>query len=217
MVPTARAKAVGRPKLTRAEKGQKIREALFEAAAVVVGREGYANAMVSAITTEAQVAQGTFYNYFESRQDLFDNLLPTLGREMLEFIQEESAAASTALEREERSFRAFFTFLKMRPEFYRILYEAELFAPAAFRLHTDTIAAGYVRTLQRSAKLGELREQDAEKLEAVAYMLMGIRHYLCMRYARHDGETVSLPEWVVRTYMSLVTQGVYLPKEDSSS
>ena len=203
-------KNVRRPKLTRLEKGQKIHESLFSAAAKVVGREGYANAMVSMITSEAEVAQGTFYNYFESRQDLFDKLLPSLGAEMLSFIREESSAATNALEREERSFRAFFTFLKMRPEFYRILYEAELFAPAAFSRHTETIAKGYARMLERAAKNGELRQTDAQALEAISYILMGARHYLCMRFARVDGKTVSLPEWVVRVYMDQVANGVYL-------
>lgn len=30
-------------------------------------------------------AQGTFYNYFASQQDLFDYLLPELGGELLDF------------------------------------------------------------------------------------------------------------------------------------
>jgi AcrR family transcriptional regulator len=194
---------------SRAERGQQIRESLFEAATKVVGQQGYANAMVSTIASTADVAQGTFYNYFESRQDLFDNLLPRLGQEMLQFIREEASDSSNGREREERSFRAFFTFLKIRPEFYRILYEAELFAPAAFKRHTETIAAGYVRTLDRELKCGELKTRDPRDLEAIAFMLMGARHYLCMRFARRDGETVSLPEWVVRAYMNLVVTGLY--------
>lgn len=203
-------RVVRRTRPSRAEKSQMIRDSLFEAAVTVVGREGYADAMVSTIALQANVAQGTFYNYFESRQDLFDQLLPKLGEQMLEFIREEAIDSSSALEREERSFRAFFTFLKVRPEFYRILYEAELFAPSAFKQHIEVIARGYVRDLERAFKQGNLRIKDRRELEAIAYMLMGVRHYLCMRFARRDGETVSLPEWVVRSYVSLVTEGVYV-------
>lgn len=209
--PTASVSARRQPKLTRAEKSQKIRESLFEAAAKVIGQEGYASAMISMITMRADVAHGTFYNHFESRQDLFDQLLPALGREMLTFIGEEAAGASNAIEREERSFRAFFTFLKVKPEFYRILYEAELFAPTAFQQHMETVASGYVRVLERAASHGELRVGEKRELEAAAYMLMGIRYYLCMRFARRDGETISLPEWVVRTYMTFATGGIFLP------
>ena len=41
---------------------------------MIVGELGYAGASVALITARADVAQGTFYNYFESRQDLLDQL-----------------------------------------------------------------------------------------------------------------------------------------------
>ena len=40
--------------------------------------------MISLITQRAGVAQGTFYNHFKTRQDLLDQLLPALGKDMLE-------------------------------------------------------------------------------------------------------------------------------------
>lgn len=198
------------PKLTRAERSELTRKALFDAAVAVVGEVGYEAAMVSEITGRAGIAQGTFYNYFESRQDLFDTLLPELGGEMLKFIGEETIESRDEIEREERAFRAFFTFLKTRPEFYRILYEAEVFAPKAFKRHLDTVAKGYVRTLQRAIDRGQLKSRIENELEAIAFMLMGVRHYLCIRYARRDSETVSLPEWVVHSYMTIVTSNLFV-------
>lgn len=198
------------PRLTRAERSVLTRQALFDAAVAVVGEVGYADAMIAEITARAQIAHGTFYNYFETRQDLFDKLLPELGAEMLQFIREETKECRDEVEREERSFRAFFTFLKTRPEFYRILYEAELFAPSGFKRHTEAVAAGFVRSLQRAVNKGQIAKRTSEELEAVAFMLMGARHYLCMRYARRGSETISLPEWVVRSYMDLVTERLLL-------
>jgi AcrR family transcriptional regulator len=208
--PAAGARSKKRVKLSRAEKSQQIRESLFTAAAKVVGQEGYTNTMVSTITAQANVAQGTFYNYFESKQDLFDQLLPALGREMLDFIREEVTDITNALEREERSFRAFFTFLKIRPEFYRILYEAEVFAPAGFKQHMKIVSKGYISFLKEALARGELKAADDRELEPIAYMLMGIRHYLCMRFARIEGETNSLPEWIIRTYMDTITSGTFV-------
>lgn len=121
-------RAAKKPKLTRAEKADMIRNDLFHAAAEVVGEHGYLNAMILMITQKARVANGTFYNYFESRQDLFDQLLPGLGREMLQFIAERSATGADEFEREVQRFAAFFDYLDKYPEFYRILYEAEVFA-----------------------------------------------------------------------------------------
>jgi len=201
--------AAKRPKLTRAEKKEQIRAALFAAAAKVVGEHGYSNAQVAMITTRASVAQGTFYNYFESQQDLLDQLLPAVGQEMLSYIKEASRGVSSDLEREERSFRAFFEFLKINPDFYRILYEAEVFAPEAYKRHNEAVARGYVRVLERAMDRGETRITDKRHLEVVAQMLMGARHYLCMRFARTNGGDISLPDWVVEAYMSVVKDGVY--------
>lgn len=200
---------VKRRKTTRAEKSQALRKALFDASVKVVGKNGYLKAKVSDVAVEAGTAQGTFYNYFESREALFDELLPALGEELLAFIGEETASAETFLEREIKSFEAFFKFLKYRPEFYRILYEAEVFAPEAFSRHTTRVAQGYVRTLERAAEHGELRQREPHALEALSFMLMGMRHYLCMRYVRDNGEILDLPSWVLEVYKDFITNGVY--------
>jgi AcrR family transcriptional regulator len=216
-----RLKAVGlrepakRSKLSRAQKKEQIREALFAAAAKIVGEHGYSGAQVALITAEASVAQGTFYNYFASQQDLLNQLLPAIGQAMLAFIKEASADADDEIQREEKSFRAFFEFLKIHPDFYRILYEAEVFAPDAYQKHNEVVAQGYVRVLQRAMDRGQLRITEKRELEAIAQMLMGARHYLCMRFARRGKGSISLPEWVVDAYMTTVRGGIY--KIDAAS
>jgi len=205
-----------RQKSSRGEKSQALRKALFDAAVKVVGKIGYAKSKISAVADEANVAQGTVYNYFESREALFDELLPALGEELLNYISAQTKDAESFADREIKSFQAFFRFLKIRPEFYRILYEAEVFAPEAFQRHTDRVANGYVRTLKRAAAHGELRKTDTESLEALSYILMGARHYLCMRYARAENEMLDLPDWVLNVYVDSIVNRIYIkPKADS--
>jgi AcrR family transcriptional regulator len=52
---------------------QKIRKQkqIIEAAARVFARNGYANAVIADIATEANIGKGTVYEYFESKEDLF--------------------------------------------------------------------------------------------------------------------------------------------------
>lgn len=199
----------GKRRLTRAEKGIATKEKLFRAAAKVVGKHGYANAMIARITAEANVAQGTFYNYFESRQDLFDQLLPSLGAELLGFIRAKTATAKGAKEKERQGFIAFFDFLKRRPEFYRILYEAELFAPQAYQRHMNIILDSYVRLLERGYDRGELSLTSRAQIEPIALSLMASRQYICMQYARRKGKIADLPEWVVDAYMAMVGHGIF--------
>src|SRR5580693_8034117 len=110
-----------KPKLTRAERNDEVKRRLFDAAAKIVGRLGYAEASVARITEAAGVAQGTFYNHFGNRQELLEQLLPTIGIDMVRFIRERTRAGRPAAVKEMDRFRAFFEFLHHVPEFLRIL------------------------------------------------------------------------------------------------
>lgn len=193
---------------TRADRALETRRKLIDAAAKVVGAEGYANASVAKITALAEIAQGTFYNYFASQQDLFDQLLPELGGEVLEFIRQRLANETDSLRREEIGFRAYFDFLAQRPEFYRILNEAETFSPKAFHDHMRNMAEGYMRALSRSHAKGELPGFEPRELEVIVYTLLAARNYLSYRYTVRAGRARRLPPWVDRAYMKFVTGGM---------
>jgi AcrR family transcriptional regulator len=197
-------------RMTRAEQRDRTRKALIEAASLVVGQHGYAGATVTAITRRARVAQGTFYNYFDTREDLFDQLLPALTRDMFAFIRAAAASARTSREREEATMQAYFDFLHRVPSFYRILYEAETIAPAAYRANMKMIAANYARQLRGARDRGEIVAFTPRELEAVAYMLMGARHYLSMRHQHGGRRSRAMPDGVVQTYIKLI-RGLYLP------
>jgi len=197
-------------RITRAEQRVLTRQALIDAATEVVGEHGYTGASVTAITRRAGVAQGTFYNYFESREDIFDQLLPALSQVMFDRIRVAAADAGSEPEREAASMRAYFDFLHEVPAFYRILYEAETFVPGAYRAQIDVVARNYARVLRRARDAGEIAGFTRRDIESVVYMLMGARHYLSMRHQRRGRRDRPMPEWVIRVYMKLI-RGLYLP------
>jgi len=194
-------------RLSRVEKSELARKALVNAAAKTVGDVGYERASVSQITARAKVAQGTFYTHFESRQALFDQLLPSLGKEMIQFIADRIHGSKDLIEFEERSFRAFFSYLLENPSFYRILSEAETLAPKAHLAHHDYIVEKYLRALKRSVSKGELPGYTEDDLEAVVYILLAARRYLAMRYAFRKNKVHAIPESVVQAYMKIVRHG----------
>jgi AcrR family transcriptional regulator len=63
------------PRLTRAEKQTETRRLLLEAAEDVFRRRGFAGATVEEITEQAGFSRGAFYSNFESREQLFIELL----------------------------------------------------------------------------------------------------------------------------------------------
>ena len=192
--------------LTRAERADLVRRRLFDSAVKVVGQHGYAEATVARITKLSGVAQGTFYNHFSSRQDLLDQLLPVIGQQMLEFIRTRVAGIADPAILEVARFRAFFDFLLETPQFMRILNEAQLFAPAGYAKHMETVSKNYMRALRRDGVADGLSDKE---LEVVTQVLMGARSYLSQRFS-YTNNTVHAPDEAVFTaYEKLVRHGLF--------
>lgn len=196
------------PKKPRAERVQENRRALMKAAADIIGERGYEGTSIARITERAGLAHGTFYRYFESRQDLFDQLLPETGDELIEFLRARASGASDLMDLEERGLRGFFDFVVENPGFYRLLNEAEIAAPSAFAHHIDKLATHYVAALERSRTRGELPDFEPRELEVLAFILMAARFYIYLRFAKTKAGPRPIPKWVTATYMKFVSHGL---------
>ena len=64
-------------------RGARTRQTLVEAARRVFERDGFLDARITDITTEAGVAAGTFYTYFTSKEDAFAAVMEEVNEEML--------------------------------------------------------------------------------------------------------------------------------------
>lgn len=199
----------GRRKPSRAERKEDVKRRIFLAAAKIVGRDGYAEASVARITAKAGVAQGTFYNHFANRQALLDQLLPAIGRSMLDFIRNRVNGAASEQERETERLRAFFDFLREVPEFPRILNEAEFFAPAGYARHFAIIVAGYLRVLKRARAEGTVTNFSDEELEVLVHMLLAARAYLGRRYAFVGNRVREVPEHVFSAYERILSESIF--------
>ena len=190
-----------RRRLTREELAPLAREALFRAAATVVGEVGYAEATVARITAAAGVAPGTFYLYFPTRQSLFDELLSHARSELLALVRQEVAEATDFFTMEERGVAAFLEYLRQKPGFLRILNEAEAVAAKAWRSHYEDIADRYRRQLARAIVAGEVRKLDTVEMDTVVYLVMGARVSL---WQRCQGQSPRQTAAAVGHYMRMV-------------
>ncbi|MBN9011554.1 MAG: TetR/AcrR family transcriptional regulator [Rhizobiales bacterium] len=167
-------------KTSRADKREKTRKSLLQAAIEIVGEEGYAAASISRITSRANVALGTFYNYFDNQQSLFGQLLPFMDDQLTAHIRAEVSDSSASAAFDRAHFIAYVEFCRNTPAFLRVLDEAKV----------TTMLEGYLRSLERSVSKQETLSFTSEKLPSIAFVLMGIRHYAAMlhqyRYMEHS-------------------------------
>lgn len=201
-----------RPNGRRVEKVEATRQSLFDAALKVVGESGYAGSSIAKIAARANVAQGTFYSYFVSQQDVFDQLLPYLGNRLLNEIRERLKDCKDPYEREAIGFRAYFDFLSENPEFERILSEAAVFTPHGFKAHVKNIVDGYMRAFRHRNSRAVLPHYSERELEAVTYILLGARAYLSQRFMAGGNGARKLPNWAFTAYMKFLRYGLTGPR-----
>lgn len=193
--------ADGRP---LGSKGERTRRRLLEAAEQVFADLGYHDASIVKITEAAGVAQGTFYLYFESKQQVFDELVLDLNRRVRRAMSEGAAQGTTRAERERLGFRGYFRFTSEHPALYRIIRQAEIVAPHILHEHYERIAEGYVTGLRDAMDEGEIAMADPE---VVAWILMGIGEIVGMRWILW-GETGHVPDAVMDEMDRFLSRGL---------
>jgi AcrR family transcriptional regulator len=197
-------------------RGLATRRRILDAAEEVFGERGYYDASVSEITARAGVAQGTFYIYFDSKLQIFVELVEDVGKRLRAAMSEASAGATDRLDAERRGFTAFFAFVAQHRRIYHIVQEAERVAPQAAYAYYQRISAPYARALQKAMDAGTIWRTDSE---ALAHALMGVGHFVALRWLvwPRDGADGAapegLPDAVVDAVLDFITRGMSLTHE----
>jgi AcrR family transcriptional regulator len=171
--------AVSADKAPRTERGRRTVRKLLEAAAQEFGARGYHEAAITGITARAGVALGTFYTYFESKEELFRALVRDMSRATRAHVAEAVRDAPDRLAAERIGLAAFIAFTRQHPELYRIIEEAQFVAEDVYREHYLTFVDGYRRNLAAARARGEIAEGPDELR---AWALIGMSVFLGMRY-----------------------------------
>lgn len=171
-------------------KGVETRQRLLDAAEAVFADLGYHDASIVKITEAAGVGQGTFYLYFSSKKEIFDELVRDLNRRVRHAMKEASSKGATRLEAELLGFGAYFSFTADHPALYRIIRQAEFVSPEMLHYHYDKLAEGYVEGLRESMAKGEVGDIDPE---VTAWALMAAGELLGMRYILWGDGSVPAP------------------------
>jgi AcrR family transcriptional regulator len=172
---------------TLSARGVETRAKLLEAAEQVFADVGYVDASIVKITEAAGVGQGTFYLYFASKKDVFDELVRDLNHRVRHAMKDASSRGETRLEAELLGFGAYFRFTSEHPALYRIIRQAEFVSPEMLEYHYERLAAGYVEGLRESMARGDVGAIDPE---VTAWALMAAGEMLGMRYILWGDGTV---------------------------
>ncbi|MBU1251875.1 MAG: TetR/AcrR family transcriptional regulator [Actinobacteria bacterium] len=172
----------------RTARGERTRRAILDAAEHVFAELGYAESSIVRITERAGVGQGTFYLYFDSKLQVFEELVDDLNRRVRHAMTEHATDDMSRIEREREGFRGFFRFTAEHPALYRIVREAEFVSPRSLRLHYSRIVDGYIDGLTAARERGEVGDIDPT---VAAWALMGVGEMIGMRWVLWGEEGAS--------------------------
>ena len=190
-------------KLPKTARGQKTREKLLRAAESEFGERGFHAVAISDITRSAGVALGTFYVYFDSKEEIYRALVGHMSRKVRSWVAERVADAPDRLSAEREGIKAYLEFVREHKGLYRIISEAEFVANDAFVEHYTVFARAYREALESASGKGEIRSGD---FEVWAWAIMGMDVFLGMRFSEWDeGE---MPEAVADSVLDLISNGM---------
>ncbi len=170
-------------KSPKTARGAKTKSKLLEAAAIEFGQKGYHDCMIADITGRAKVAMGTFYVYFESKEEVFRELVQHMGHTTRAYIAKKLEGVSNRIEAEKKGLIAFIEFARANKDLYRIVMESQFVAEDAYRDYYNSFHKAYRDNLSIAAKKGDIK---AGNDDVRAWSLIGLSVFLGLRYCIWD-------------------------------
>lgn len=188
-------------------RGEITRRKILDAAQREIGRRGFAEASVATITAEAGVAQGTFYIYFRSKEEVMRELVLHMGRMLRHHLTEATEQARGRLDAERLGLRAFLGFVRKNPDLYKVVEESQFVDEKVYRQYYTEFAKSYRIALAAAEKRGEIAAgRNGSTTEVRTWMLMGISVFLGQRYGLWDPKIPLDP--IVEAATAMISHGL---------
>lgn len=178
------AKAPG-DKVPRTERGRRTMRALLDAAAAEFAEKGFHEGSIAGITQRAGVALGSFYTYFNSKDEVFRALVKDMSGRLRDHVTPKIQQAQNGLDAERIGLESFLQFVRNNQEIYRIIDEAEFVDYDSYRAHYTTTVDRIRQRLEAAAARGEIR---ADAGEVHAWAIAGMNVFLGLRYGLWDDQ-----------------------------
>ena len=152
------------------------------------------------------MALGTFYTYFDSKEELFRALVRDMSAQVRDNVGPALSDAQDGLDGERRALEAFLRFVRDHRDIYRIIDESEFVEPAVYREHYETTATRIAARLAAARDNGEISDRfSGLELDILAWAMMGANVFLGLRFAVWDGADAA---HVAKTMSSVWQEGL---------
>jgi len=145
------------------------RNRLLKSGIELFGQKGYYNVNIYDIVKDAGYAIGTFYIYFNSKEEFLSTIVKKISKVTRRFITKNTESSINRFEKELRGIYLFLKFFSQNKDYYEIVREAEFVVNKDVKDYYESFEKGYLKNLKDI-------KYDANVL--ISNILMGISHYM---------------------------------------
>ena len=193
-------------KAPRTARGERTLRKILDAALEEFGERGFSEGSIVGITQRARVALGTFYTYFDSKEEVFKALVSDMSARVRDHVAPVLKTSADTLDGEGKALESFLEFARAHKQVYRIIDEAEFADPDGFEKHYRTTAARIADRLDAGKASGDVFATDSRLASEVeAWAIMGMNVFLGLRFAVWGREK---PAEVARIANRMIRRGL---------
>ncbi|WGS65106.1 TetR/AcrR family transcriptional regulator [Marinitoga aeolica] len=149
------------------------KQVLIEAGIELFSKKGFHKVKIFEITNYVNLAVGTFYIYFSSKEEFLREIVKQISRKTRFFISRNIPEHLNRLEKEIVGIYLFLEFFSKNRNYYEIIREAEFVVKDEVKKYYEDFKKGYLENLENIKN---------DNKEMTAMFLMGISHYTGIEY-----------------------------------
>lgn len=173
---------VNKPKTKR---GEATLNRLVASAEELFFEKGYHGTSIYDITSQANVALGTFYIYFDDKMSLYRYLLMQYSHRIRKFIVLAIGEEKSRKEAERLGLKAFLEFIQENKHIYNIIWESLYIDPKLFVDYYTNFAKNYTTQIVKAQANNQMQQHNPE---VVSFILMGISNFIGLNWIMFKDE-----------------------------
>lgn len=194
-------------RLPKRKDGQKTFDQIIDTAKRLFSDRGFQSVSINEIIKEANIATGTFYQYFDDKEALYIYILKKYRNAIRKSIAEEVKNAHTRYEKERSGLKAYLTFASKDPLSYKIIWESLFVDSNVFKEYYQNFSNDYVKQLTHAVNTGEVNHEI--DLETLSYVLMGISNFVGLQVIFKKDLTAEQIDKIVDNVMLILNNGMF--------
>lgn len=200
----------------RAQKHEELRQRIYDAALTLFRRKGVVGATIREIAREADVGVGTFFNYFDGKEGVLEELGRQRQGRLEALVADPAAAAQPTRVRIERIMGALVEGMEEEPTLTRAVVRAALGSPTLFHGERGRFLT-LTRMLAEVLREGQARGEVATDCDVAvaAQLLISIYVTLTLDWTEGADEYALLP--TLLAHVETLWRGVAPQRHDETT